>query len=395
MRIVLLNDDALPQARGGAAVVVERLRRAYAAAGHEVALITTHQEGEERRERADDAGRIIRLPIRYDLRERHRRCIHNPDAVEQMADMLRRLRPDTVHAHNIHTYLTYESLLMAREHTDRIVLTAHDTFLVSFGRTRGNSRLTIPDHIAAAGRRYRPFGNRRIRHILRASGTRVVAISHVLASFLGKNGIAAESVIHNGVEVSPPPAPAAVEAFRMKHGIRGPTILFGGRVSGDKGIGALLMVFAIVRREIPEVQLLIVGDRERAEKYVMGRSGVVLAGHLPQEEMPLAFAASDVVTTPSLYLDPFNLMNIEAMAAGKPVVGTCFGGTPEIVVDGETGLIVDPRNAGAFAGALIALLRDPAKAEAMGERGRQRVRERFSLAKQAQAYLGLLSGTPG
>jgi glycosyltransferase involved in cell wall biosynthesis len=98
-----------------------------------------------------------------------------------------------------------------------------------------------------------------------------------------------------------------------------------------------------------------------------------------------------VVTVPSLYLDNFPTVNLEAMNAGKPVVGTCFGGTAEIVVSGETGLIVNPRNTLGYAQALVRLLNDSALAKEMGEKGKKRVETVFSLEKQAEAYLSFLN----
>jgi len=105
--------------------------------------------------------------------------------------------------------------------------------------------------------------------------------------------------------------------------------------------------------------------------------------------MPVAYAAAAAVTTPSLYLDAFNLMNIEAMALGKPVIGSVFGGIPEIVEHGVTGYTIDPRNEASFAEAILSLLTDPVRAERMGRAGRERVQKEFSVEKQADAYLAL------
>jgi glycosyltransferase involved in cell wall biosynthesis len=77
------------------------------------------------------------------------------------------------------------------------------------------------------------------------------------------------------------------------------------------------------------------------------------------------------------------------MAAGKSVVGTCFGGTPEVVADGTTGIIVNPRNTVEFSNALITLLQNPDQAKKMGEVGKKRVQKDFSLEKQVEAYLQL------
>ena len=77
---------------------------------------------------------------------------------------------------------------------------------------------------------------------------------------------------------------------------------------------------------------------------------------LSGDDLRAAYAASDVCVTPSMYREPFNLVNIEAMAARKPVVTTCFGGPPEVVVDGVTGYVVDPRDVGLFSARLETLL---------------------------------------
>jgi starch synthase len=89
---------------------------------------------------------------------------------------------------------------------------------------------------------------------------------------------------------------------------------------------------------------------------------------------------------------------LEAMGAGKAVVATRVGGNPEAVSDGETGLLVPPQNPVALASAIIELLRDPGRAEAMGRAGMERARERFSLSAMVTAveetYLELLEGRP-
>jgi glycosyltransferase involved in cell wall biosynthesis len=83
------------------------------------------------------------------------------------------------------------------------------------------------------------------------------------------------------------------------------------------------------------------------------------------------------------------LVVLEAMAQARPVVATAVGGTPELVVDGETGMLVPPGNVDALADALRALLDDPARAARMGEAGRERVLATFSAAATVERVLGL------
>ncbi len=403
MHIALLNDDALPVSQGGTAVVVDRLSRGYKRAGHSVTLITTHQDASQ--------GRIVRGDGRisifsnYPLKLRHRHCLGDSAMRAALTEVFSQLRPDAVHANNIHAHLTYESLIIAKKHTSKIILTAHDVFLVAFARVRGERfehctlqgkpyRMHGIEHLLSVGRKYWPLRNSVIRTILAQSQAKVVAISDAHRRFLTVNGINVAAVVSNGTEVLPPVSAKQIETFRSRLRLTGPTILFGGRLSDDKGSTVLLEAFARVRSVCPDAQLLIAGEAERITEqlsHVSDRTGIVLAGWLPPDDMRVAYSAATLTTTPSLCFDPFNLMNIESMAEGTPVVATCFGGAPEIIEDGKTGLIVNPRDTQAFSDALLTLINHPEKAREMGEQGRQRVQEMFSVDRQCAAYIDLLS----
>jgi glycosyltransferase involved in cell wall biosynthesis len=133
------------------------------------------------------------------------------------------------------------------------------------------------------------------------------------------------------------------------------------------------------------VHFLIVGDsvsqayRDGLEAYAaalgLGQR-VVFTGF--RRDVPALLSAVSVSVLPSLSEGLSNVV-LEAMAAGVPVVATSVGGTPEIVDDGVTGLLVPPRDAGALADAISSLLTDPARRQTIGEAGRRRVEERFSL----------------
>ena len=112
--------------------------------------------------------------------------------------------------------------------------------------------------------------------------------------------------------------------------------------------------------------------------------------------MPDILAAADLSVLPSLSEGLPNAV-LESMAAGVPVVATSVGGTPELVEDGVTGLLVPPRDAEALAVAIARLIGNPALARRFGEAGRRRVHDRFSMAAMVRAterlYLGLLGET--
>ncbi|TSC57843.1 MAG: putative glycosyltransferase [Candidatus Peregrinibacteria bacterium Greene0416_19] len=408
MRILFLHDDPPTGAHGGAAVAMDRLRRGLASSGHEVMLVTTHREGNPIDRRHDTVGEIASIRTAYDLRRRHWRCIRNPDTLSPLDQILQEIKPDVVHAHNIHTYLSYESLLHASRVTSSVFLTAHDTFLVSFHRLGSEGylgdtlagrlhRMSWLDHVRVVGRRFNPFRNRAIRRILHQSGTTVIAVSHALESFLQANAIERTVTIHNAGSGNAPASAEDIAAFRTRHTLSGPTILFGGRLSVEKGFDALLHVMEKVLQTIPSAQLIIIGDHERARPFLERARPEVQAatrvtGWIAPEQMSIAYGAADVVTTPSLYLDAFNLMNVEAMEASRPVVASCFGAATEIIEDGTSGFIVDPRDTDAYAHSILTLLRNEPLRRRMGETGQKRSREEFSLLKQVAAHVQLYGG---
>ena len=97
----------------------------------------------------------------------------------------------------------------------------------------------------------------------------------------------------------------------------------------------------------------------------------------------------DIALLPSIAFETFGLVNLEAMACSKPVIASNFSGIPEVVKDRETGILVPPRDSEALADAIIELLNDPEKRKQMGEAGRKRVEEMFTLEKMLNATYGL------
>ena len=404
MHIVLLNDDALPDARGGSAVVAELQRIAYVQQGHTVTLITTHQDVLKEKEVrwSDEGGDVISLYVDYPLSERHRNCIKMAAVSEKIALLLQELQPDLVHAHVIHTYLTYDCLRIARHFTDKVFMTAHDTYLVSFDRIKGRRyyqsvlenkpfKMHWWEHLLSVGRKYSPSRNRKIREILKETDTKIIAVSHAIKKILTENGISNVITIHNAAKEITQPSAEEITSYRSSLGLIGPTVLYGGRINEDKGIKVLLQAMELVQEKIPDAQLLVVGEKERLAPHAGDQKGVVCTGWIDQSQMPLAYSAADVVTTPSIYLDAFNLMNIEAMMMERPVVGTCFGGTAEIIEDEKTGFIRNPLDIKRFAEAIIHLLEQKEIAQTMGQEGKRRAQEKFSLEGHIRKHLELYS----
>ena len=128
------------------------------------------------------------------------------------------------------------------------------------------------------------------------------------------------------------------------------------------------------------------------------RSGVIwVPGMLAKPEVIQILTHATVFACPSLY-EPLGIVNLEAMACGTAVVASRVGGIPEVVADGQTGLLVPPDDPAALADAINALVRDPARATAMGQLGRERAAAEFSwatIAAQTAELYAELAGRAG
>ncbi|PIR50060.1 hypothetical protein COU79_01505 [Candidatus Peregrinibacteria bacterium CG10_big_fil_rev_8_21_14_0_10_54_7] len=404
MKILLLNDGYPPRYESSVGTITANLAAEYRRLGHEVAVITSH--GPDVSGKILHEGDVVSLPVDYRSSLRHFKALKQSQVSNMLEGEMARIRPDIVHAHNLHQYLTYDALRIARAHTERVFITMHDVMSFNYGRLMTRRYLasegkdvhtTAWDHIRQSGLQWNPIRNHRIRKTLEANATKVVAVSHALKKALDAHALPRTCVVHNGIDVASWEATEKeTDAFRKEHKLEGKKIiLFGGRLSRDKGSAPLLHALTQVKKAVPNVLLLVIGNPKTWGGLVQeagakdAASSALCIDWLSKEKMCATYGACDLVTTPSLCLDTFNLMNAEAMANRKPVVGTCFGGTPEVVENGITGFICNPLKVEEYANLLITLLLDDALARKMGEAGRARVERLFTVEVQAQKYLEL------
>jgi len=195
-------------------------------------------------------------------------------------------------------------------------------------------------------------------------------------------------------------APGGGAAVRRELGIPPDAPLAGivGHIQDWKGQHLVVEAVARARARFPELRCLLVGGVHRrgaeyAERIHERIARPDLAGHVvltgARHDVPACLDAMDVVIHASVVAEPFGRVLIEAMAIGRPVIAPREGGPLLIVVDGETGLLVPPRDAGALADALLALLADPARRAAMGRAGRARVDAVFDIRHHVRAMEAL------
>jgi glycosyltransferase involved in cell wall biosynthesis len=228
-----------------------------------------------------------------------------------------------------------------------------------------------------------PFRAGAFRFVERAlahRASRVIAITQALARFqVGRVGLPADKVevIHYGLDDLPqawgtnPPDPVPADAR---------VLLCVCRLEPQKGVDVAIRALA----DVPDAHLVVLGEGpQRAELERLAGDRVHLLGRVP--DVAAWLRRADVLVHPARW-EGFGLALLEAMLASLPVVATEVSSIPEIVVDGETGLLVRPDDPSALAAALNRVLADPA---GYGERGRARARAEFSVARMTDRTLAV------
>jgi starch synthase len=389
MKILFLSDDFPPFAFGGAGIIAFSLAQGLQKAGHEIFVITAVEEREKEGWIEYEGLKIFRIYSHYHPRWRAYLSLYNFQTVPKIKKIIREIGPEIVHAHNIHTHLSYHSLKIAKQQARAVFLTAHDTMLFHYGKlTRDfNCRVNPWQQFKEFKFRYNPLRNIIIRHYLKYVD-KIFAISEVIKESLKQNDIYNVEVVYNGIDAGEwQTTDRQIKEFKKQHNLSDKKIvLFGGRLSALKGGEKIIQAMRIVVEKVPDAVLLVAG---KTDGYAQGmifltrdlniEKNILFLGWLERKDMRQAFFSCDICVTPSIYLDGFNLFNIEAMVSGKPVVGSCFGGAPEIIEDGVTGYIVNPLNVEMMAEKIIDLLNNPLKAKQFGEAGLKRAKEHFNM----------------
>lgn len=387
MKILILTDNIAPFSGGGMEVAVSRLIDGYIKNGHQCIIAATVQK----QELAESQN--YRFYADYHDRWRGLFSLWNFKLTSELKKILIKEKPDIVHIHNIHKHFSYYSLKIIKQMGIPSVLTIHDCMPVCYKKftcfiNRGGNNFFN----CLACQKFRfflfPFRNFFIRYYINKYPDKVVAVSQELQKLLKINNIRCDDFIHHGIDLEKfKTDEKQIKDFKNKYKLNGKKIIFfGGRTSEAKGINYLIKAIDILYKKRQDILLLITGAEPRGVQRLYK---IFTTGWLGPEELNAAYACSDVIVYPSVCFDTFGLMNLEAMAMKKPVVATCFGGSKEIVVDGETGCIVNPLNIKEMAEKIEYLLNNPEKAREMGERGYERALNKFNLNEEINKYLAI------
>jgi len=321
------------------------------------------------------------------------------------------VRITTLHARNLRDWRAFLQLrrLIIDEQID--VIHAHLTYADIWGRLAGwlTRRAVVSTIHVHSYRNPEGLGGRdRVIEglagfVRKHFGGAVIAVSEALRLQLLARGLGPERVVtlHNGIETSgfvlPPDFARA--ARRAEFGIPAdaPVVITLAVIREGKGHDLLVEGARKILAVLPNVHFLVVGGgpleealRTRVESEGLGQS-IHLTGL--REDAPEMLGLADLFVLPSTQFDALPTAVIEAMASGLPVVAFATGGVPEIVVDGETGLVLPKTDADALADSISGLLTDKGRARSMGEKGRARAEAEFSSATwigRLQTFYGKL-----
>lgn len=335
------------------------------------AALVAHPNG-ELRSRASEGLELIPIAPRAEM---------DLGAAWRLSQALKRLRPDVIHAHDPH------GVAMA-------------SLALSFG--------------ARSAQGYSPalIASRRVDFHLKSNALSkwkyhqvdcFVAASAAIRRMLISDGIAEDRAVtvHEGIDVDRVAAVPPVnvhEAFWLPH--QAPVIGNVAALVPHKGQRYLIEAALVVVQQVPDARFIILGEgdlRDQLERLVRERhleKHVLLPGF--RTDVLGCIKGFDLFVLSSL-TEGLGTSLLDAMACGKPIVATAAGGIPEVVADGTTGLLVEPRTHQSLAAAIVRMLNDAALRQKMGAAGLARVRERFTVERmvaETAAVYARVAGRP-
>lgn len=327
------------------------------ALGHRT-LVVAHPAGELRR-RAEEGLDVFPLAPRTEM---------DLGAAWRFSRLVKQVRPDIIHAHDPHA-VAMAALALSM-----------------------STQLVKPPLVASRRVDFRLRGNTLSRWKYRQVDLFICA-SEAIRRMLIADGVPKERAVtvHEGIDLARADAAAPAklhEELWLPH--HAPIIGNVAALVPHKGQRHLIEAAALVVRQVPDARFVIAGEGElrpslehaikehRLEKHVL------LAGFRP--DVLSLHKAFDIFVMSSV-TEGLGTSLLDAMACGKPIVATTAGGIPEVVADGETGILVPPRDHGAMAAAIVRLLKDDALRQRMGQAGLARVRRRFSADRMVQDTL--------
>lgn len=406
MRILMIA-QFYPPTIGGEERHVRNLSIELAARGHDVALATLWHQGLAEYE-IDQGVRIYRIRasvqrLAFLFREQSRQYappFPDPEALAALQRIVHSERPEIVHAHN---WIVYSFVPLKRWSKARLVMTLHDYSLVCVQKrmiyqNTVCSGPTLPKCIGCASKFYGPakgipslLANHMWGQIERKCVDMFLPVSQAVAD---RTQLARSRMPYR---IIPNFVPDNISTLsdesdpRLLQLPQGDFLLFVGDVTHDKGIDVLLEAYMQLDSTIPLVLIGRLGH-DLTQDFP---SNVRVLQDWPHGAVMAAWRRCTLALAPSICSDACPTVVMEAMSTGHPVIASRIGGLVDIVVDGETGLLVTPENAEELCAAMRRLLNNPDERSQMGRTARQRVvafQAKTVVSRIEQVYQDVLVG---
>ena len=341
-------------------LILDILPSYLAKRGYEIDIVSHVKSSDEKKLYA----RLKQKPIRFHLVEAISFSI--PGLVADfpfflsLETMIKKLQPDIIHINNLPFLTTVQSTQLAKKMGIASIVQVHGVI------AKRNKLLDFAQYF---------YINTLGRSVFR-DATFVICLTESDAKEIRDYGCPLEKIriIPNGVDV---------EKFKSCEEVMDDLIFWGGRFVPEKGLTFLINAFHLVVVKKPEVKLMMAGDGPLFSRiYDIVRQlgiekNVVLKGRVPHSELPYLISAASICVLPSLKEGmPYALL--EAMACGKPVVGSDIPGINDVITHGENGILVPPKNPKALADAIMLLLEDENLRMKLGQNARRLMVEKYS-----------------
>jgi glycosyltransferase involved in cell wall biosynthesis len=279
---------------------------------------------------------------------------------------LLKMKFDIIHVHDFYHASSFYGAIASRAKRIPFILTQHTEQLPS----------KVTNALLYLANAY-TLGRHIFSHSCKTIALDTAIKAHLVAMGADESKI---EIIPNGVDTQLF-SPDCKNILETKWAISRPVILFVGRLVEDKGVKYLLRAFSEVIEEVPDAKLVIVGKgpQEKELKKLqesLGLTHIFFLGTVETKFMPNIYYGSDVLVLPSIR-EPFGNVVIEAMAVGRPVIGSYVGGMKDTIVHEVTGYHVQPRNSRQLSKYLTRLLKDEYLRKRLGENARMRVLKHY------------------
>ena len=357
MRVLYISDFFLPDI-GGVEVISGQLLSALKRMGHQFVVATSHQSLKLPDRTDYDGIEVHRFQFRRSLAGRDLKSMK--EIVERLGALKGGFKPDLVHiACGVNAFFMERTRSI---HPAKTLVTLHGMLDPVVTREGVLSRmLTSADWIVAV--------SAAVMNDLHRGFPETIDHSSLILNALGMPALA--------------PAPLVLDP---------PRLLCVGRLVREKGFDVAIRAMIPLVARFPAARMIVAGDGiARLELEELARQlgiadAIEFCGWVAPERVGALINGASMVIMPSRWQEPFGLVALEAAQMARPVVATRQGGLPEIVNDGETGLLVDADDSDGLAQAIARLLERPQAARRMGEAARERARDKFSWDGFANAY---------